>query len=160
MISCTRCKLAGDCRKWKDLSGSLWHMDLFQTNPSYLPFVRNNRRALLRRTYDAGPHPNARWVRRSPFVNVLVCCDFKPLPARKAYLLTISPLLPPDAKIPPVQIGTPEQCRKSLHGCIFANPDICTLIASLPVSHQVCVCCLFVLCVKAVVLCRLVIIVY
>ena len=61
---------------------------------------------------------------------VLVCYDFQPLAARKAYLLMIIPPLPPDAVIPPVPIGTPEQYRAYLHGIVFAHPGFWKLIAS------------------------------
>ena len=94
------------------------------------PAVKTQRLALLRKAYDEGPHPNARWVRRWPFVCVLVCCDFQPLAARKAYLLMINPPLPPDAVIPPVPIGTPEQYRAYLHGIVFSHPGFWKLIAS------------------------------
>ena len=92
--------------------------------------VIKQRLALLRKAYDEGPHPNARWVRRWPFVCVLVCCDFQPLAARKAYLLMINPPLPQDAVIPPIPIGTPELYRAYLHGLVFAHEGIWKLIAS------------------------------
>ena len=92
--------------------------------------VKKQRRALLRKAYDEGPHPNARWVRRWPFVCVLVCCDFQPLAARKAYLLMLNPPLPHDAVIPPVPIGTPELYRAYLHGIVFSHPGFWKLIAS------------------------------
>jgi len=94
------------------------------------PEVKKQRRALLRKAYDEGPHPNARWVRRWPFVCVLVYCDFQPLAARKAYLLMINPPLPHDAVIPPVPIGTPELYRAYLHGIVFSHPGFWKLIAS------------------------------
>ena len=92
--------------------------------------VRMQRRALLRKAYDEGPHPNARWVRRWPFVCVLVCCDFQPLAARKAYLLMLNPPLPHDAVIPPIPIGSPELYRAYLHGIVFSHPGFWKLIAS------------------------------
>ena len=92
--------------------------------------LKRQRCKILRKTYDEGPHPNARWVRRWPFVCVLVCCDFQPLAARKAFLLMINPPLPPDAAIPPVPIGTPELYRAYLHGIVFSHPGFWKLIAS------------------------------
>ena len=94
------------------------------------PAVKTQRLALLRKAYDEGPHPNARWVRRWPFVCVLVCCDFQPLAARKAYLLLINPPLPHDAAIPPVPIGTPELYRAYLQGIVFSHPGFWKVIAS------------------------------
>ena len=105
-------------------------LDLYDSYLCLTPKVKNQRLALLRKAYDEGPHPNARWVRRWPFVCVLVCCDFQPLAARKAYLLMIIPPLPPDAVIPPVPIGTPELYRAYLHGIVFAHPGFWKLIAS------------------------------
>ena len=92
--------------------------------------VKKQRRALLRKAYDDGPHPNARWVRRWPFVCVLVCCDFQPLLARQLVLLELNPPLPHDAKIPPIEIATPEQYRAYLHGIVFSHPGFWKLIAS------------------------------
>ena len=61
---------------------------------------------------------------------MLVCYDFQPLAARKAYLLMTNPPLPHDAKIPPVPIGTPELYRAYLHGIVFSHPGFWKLIAS------------------------------
>ena len=106
-------------------------LDLYGIATSLTPEVKKQQRcALLRKAYDEGPHPNARWVRRWPFVCVLVCCDFQPLAARKAYLLMINPPLPHDAHIPPIPIGTPELYRAYLHGMVFAHEGIWKLIAS------------------------------
>ena len=105
-------------------------LDLFGFGINLTPEVKKQRRALLRKAYDEGPHPNARWVRRWPFVCVLVGCDFQPLAARKAYLLMTNPPLPPDAAIPPVPIGSPELYRAYLHGIVFSHPGFWKLIAS------------------------------
>ena len=105
-------------------------LDLYGVYSSLTPKVKKQRLALLRKAYDEGPHPNARWVRRWPFVCVLVCCDFQPLAARKAYLLMINPPLPHDAVIPPIPIGTPELYRAYLHGIVFSHPGFWKLIAS------------------------------
>jgi hypothetical protein len=105
-------------------------LDIYGTGINLTPEVRKQRRALLRKAYDEGPHPNARWVRRWPFVCVLVGCDFQPLAARKAYLLMTNPPLPPDAAIPPIPIGSPELYRAYLHGIVFSHPGFWKLIAS------------------------------
>jgi hypothetical protein len=105
-------------------------LDLYGVYSSLTPEVRKQRCALLRKAYDEGPHPNARWVRRWPFVCVLVGCDFQPLAARKAYLLMTNPPLPPDAAIPPIPIGSPELYRAYLHGIVFSHPGFWKLIAS------------------------------
>ena len=65
-----------------------------------------------------------------PFVCVLVCCDFQPLTARKAYLLMLNPPLPHDAHIPSIPIGTPELYRAYLHKIVFSHEGIWKLIAS------------------------------
>ena len=99
-------------------------------NSRLTPDELKQRRTTLLTAFEQGPHPDMCWKRRWPFVCVLVGCDFQPLAARKAYLLLINPPLPPDAVIPPVPIGTSEQYRAYLHGCIFAHPGFWKLIAS------------------------------
>jgi len=105
-------------------------LDLYGTYRGITPEIRKQRLDVIRKVYDEGPHPNARWVRRWPFVCVLVGCDFQPLATRQAYLLMINPPLPPDAVIPSVPIGTKEQYRAYLHGFIFAHPGFWKLIVS------------------------------
>jgi Ankyrin repeats (3 copies) len=107
-------------------------LDLYGSglDPKLYRKVKKQRLALLREAYDEGPHPNARWVRRWPFVCVLVGCEFQPLLARQLVLLELNPPLPPDAKIPPIEIATPEQYRAYLHGLVFAHEGIWKLIAS------------------------------
>ena len=85
---------------------------------------------MLTAWFEQGPHPDMCRKRRWLVVCVLVGCDFQPLSARKAYALKINPLLPPDAAIPPVPIGTPEQYRAYLYGCAFAHPGFRNLIAA------------------------------
>ena len=63
-------------------------------NPPLSPAVLEERRALLQHAYDEGPHPNARWARRWPFVMVMVCYGFQPTAARRAVLLALNPPLP------------------------------------------------------------------
>jgi len=94
------------------------------------PAVLEQRRAVLKHAYDEGPHPNARWARRGPFVMVLVCYGFQPTAARRAVLLALNPPLPTDAKIPPIPIGTKEQYRAYLHGLVFSHPGFWKIIAS------------------------------
>ena len=65
-------------------------------HPPLAPAVLEQRRALLQHAYDEGPHPNARWARRWPFVMVLVCYGFQPTAARRAVLLALNPPLPTD----------------------------------------------------------------
>ena len=98
--------------------------------PIPTPAVLEQRRALLQHAYDEGPHPNARWARRWPFVMVLVCYDFQPTAARRAVLLALNPPLPTDAKIPPIPIGAKEQYRAYLHGLVFSHPGFWKIIAS------------------------------
>ena len=105
-------------------------LDIYGTSINLTPKVKKQRLALLRKAYDEGPHPNARWVRRWPLVCVLVGCDFQPLLARQMVLLELNPALPPDAEIPPIEIATPKQYRAYLHGMVFAHPGFWKLIAS------------------------------
>ena len=98
--------------------------------PRLTPAELEQRRAIVLTAFEQGPYPDMCWKRRWPFVCVLVGCDFQPLAARKAHLLLINPPLPHDAAIPPVPIGTPEQYRAYMHGCIFAHPGFWKLIAA------------------------------
>ena len=98
--------------------------------PPLSPAVLEERRALLQHTYDEGPHPNARWARRWPFVMVMVFNDFQPLLARQLILLALNPPLPPDASIPPVIISTVAQRRAFLNMKVFGHEDIWRIIAS------------------------------
>ena len=99
-------------------------------HPSLTSDELKQRRATLRTAFEQGPHPDACWARRWPFVSVMVGCDFQPLLARQLVLLALNPPLPHDAQIPPIEIATPEQYRAYLHGCIFAHPGFWKIIAS------------------------------
>jgi Ankyrin repeats (3 copies) len=99
-------------------------------NTPLTPAVLRKRRALLQHAYDEGPHPNARWARRWPFMQVMVCYDFQPLAARRAVLLAPNPPLPTNVAIPAIPIGTQEQYRAYLHGLVFSHPGFWKLIAS------------------------------
>ena len=99
-------------------------------NPKLSPAVLEQRRALLKHAYDEGPHPNARWARRWPFMQVMVFNDFQPLAARRAVLLALNPPLPPNVPIPAIPIGTKEQYRAYLQGLVFSHPGFWKIIAS------------------------------
>ena len=98
--------------------------------PPLSPAVLEERRALLQHAYDEGPHPNARWARRWPFMQVMVFNDFQLLAARRAFLLALNPPLPPNVPIPAIPIGTKEQYRAYLQGLVFSHPGFWKLIAS------------------------------
>ena len=98
--------------------------------PPLSPAVLEERRALLQHAYDEGPHPNARWARRWPFMQVMVFNDFQPLLARQLILLTLNPPLPPDASIPPVIISTVAQRRAFLNMAVFGHGYLWMIIAS------------------------------
>ena len=99
-------------------------------NPPLSPAVLEDRRALLQHAYEEGPHPNARWARRWPFMQVMVFNDFQPLLARQLILLTLNPPLPPDASIPPVIISTVAQRRAFLNMAVFGHGYLWRIIAS------------------------------
>ena len=94
------------------------------------PAVLEQRRALLQHAYDEGPHPNARWARRWPFVMVLVCYDFQPTAARRAVLLSLNPPLPTNVKIPPIVMRTKAERRAYLNMAVFGHEGIWRIIAS------------------------------
>ena len=101
-----------------------------KANPHLTPAVLEERRALLQHAYDEGPHPNARWARRLPFMQVMVFNDFQPLLARQLIQLTLNPPLPPDASIPPVIISTAAQRRAFLNMAVFGHGYLWMIIAS------------------------------
>ena len=98
--------------------------------PLLTPAVLEERRALLQHAYDEGPHPNARWARRWPFVMVLVCYGFQPTAARRAVLLALKPPLPTNVKIPPIVMRTEAQRRAFLNMKVFGHEGIWRIIAS------------------------------
>ena len=99
-------------------------------DPPLTPAVLEQRRALLQHTYDEGPHPNARWARRWPFVMVMVCYGFQPTAARRAVLLALNTPLPPNVKIPPLPNRTRAQRRALLNMKMFGHEGIWRIIAS------------------------------
>jgi hypothetical protein len=94
------------------------------------PAVLEQRRAVLQHAYDEGPHPDARWTRRWPFVMVLVCYGFQPTAARRAVLLALNPPLPTNVKIPPLPNRTRAQRRALLNMKVFGHEGIWRIIAS------------------------------
>ena len=101
-----------------------------KANPHLTPAVLEERRALLQHAYDEGPHPNARWARRWPFMQVMVFNDFQPTAARRAVLLALNPPLPPNVKIPPLPNRTRAQRRALLNMKVFGHEGIWRIIAS------------------------------
>ena len=98
--------------------------------PPLAPAVLEERRALLKHSYDEGPHPNACWARRWPFMQVMVFNDFQPLAARRAVLLALNPPLPTNVKIPPIVMRTKAQRRAYLNMKVFGHEGIWRIIAS------------------------------
>ena len=105
-------------------------LQMYGRHVNLAPAVLEERLALLQHTYDEGPHPNARWARRWPFMQVMVFNDFQPLLARQLILLTLNPPLPPDVSIPPVIISTVAQRRAFLNMKVFGHEGIWRIIAS------------------------------
>jgi hypothetical protein len=94
-------------------------------------------KAALLDCFRKGPHPSQvqrrkdeNWARRLPFMLVMTGCDFKPLLARQLALLLLSPPLPPDVKIPPIEIATVAQKRAFLNMAVFGHEGLVRLIAS------------------------------
>ena len=61
---------------------------------------------------------------------VMTGCDFKPLLARQLALLLLNPPLPPDVKIPPIEIATVAQKRAFLNMAVFGHEGLVRIIAS------------------------------
>ena len=98
--------------------------------PPLAPAVLEERLALLKHAYDEGPHPNACWARRWPFMQVMVFNDFHPTAARRAVLLALNPPLPTNVKIPPLPNRTRAQRRALLNMKVFGHEGIWRIIAS------------------------------
>ena len=107
------------------------------TKPPLSEETKEEHRAALRDCFRKGPHPSQvqrrkeeNWARRLPFMLVMTGCDFKPLIARQLALLLLSPALPPDVKIPPIEIATVAQKRAFLNMAVFGHEGLVRLIAS------------------------------
>jgi hypothetical protein len=99
--------------------------------------TKEKHRAALRDCFRKGPHPSQvqrrkdeNWARRLPLMLVMAGCDFKPLIARQLALLSLNPALPPDVKIPPIEIATVAQKRAFLNMAVFGHEGLVRLIAS------------------------------
>ena len=99
--------------------------------------TKEEHKAALLDCFRKGPHPSQvqrrkdeNWARRLPFMLVMTGCDFKPLLARQLALLLLSPALPPDAAIPPIDIATVAQKRAFLNMAVFGHEGLVRLIAS------------------------------
>ena len=106
-------------------------------NPRLSKQTKDEHRAALLDCFRKGPHPSQvqrrkdeNWVRRLPLMLVMTRCDFKPLLARQLALLLLSPALPPDVKIPPIDIATVAQKRAFLNMAVFGHEGLVRLIAS------------------------------
>ena len=114
-------------------------MDLHgvNANPRLSEETDEEHRAALLDCFRKGPHPSQvqrrkdeNWARRLPFLLVMTGCDFKPLLARQLALLLLNPPLPPDVKIPPIEIATVAQKRAFLNMAVFGHEGLVRLIAS------------------------------
>ena len=108
-----------------------------EANPPLSEKTKEKHRAALLDCFRKGPHPSQvqrrkdeNWARRLPFMLVMSGCDFKPLLARQLALLLLSPALPPDVKIPPIEIATVAQKRAFLNMAVFGHEGLVRLIAS------------------------------
>ena len=106
-------------------------------NPRLSKKTKKKDKAALLDCFRKGPHPsqvqrrkNENWARRLPFLLVMTGCDFKPLLARQLALFLLSPPLPPDVKIPPIEIATVAQKRAFLNTAVFGHKGLVRLIAS------------------------------
>ena len=99
--------------------------------------TKEEHRAALLDCFRKGPHPSQvqrrkdeNFARRLPLMLVMTGCDFKPLLARQLALFLLSPPLPPDVKIPPIEIATVAQKRAFLNTAVFGHEGLVRLIAS------------------------------
>ena len=106
-------------------------------NPPLSEETKEEHKAALLDCFRKGPHPsqvqrrkNENWARRLPLMLVMTGCDFKPLVALQLALLLLNPPLPPDVKIPPIEIATVAQKRAFLNMAVFGLEGLLKLIAS------------------------------
>ena len=99
--------------------------------------TKEEHRAALLDCFRKGPHPSQvqrrkdeNFARRLPLMLVMAGCDFRPLLARQLAFLLLSPPLPPDAAIPPIEIATVAQKRAFLNMAVFGHEGLLKLIAS------------------------------
>ena len=99
--------------------------------------TKEEHKAALLDCFRKGPHPSQvqrrkdeNFARRLPFMLVITGCDFKPLIARQLALLLLSPPLPTDVAIPPIEIATVAQKRAFLNMAVFGHEGLVRLIAS------------------------------
>ena len=107
------------------------------TNPRLSEETEEEHKAALLDCFRKGPHPSQvqrrkdeNWACRLPLMLVMTGCDFRPLLGRQLALLMLSPALPPDVKIPPIDISTVAQKRAFLNMAVFGHEGLVRLIAS------------------------------
>ena len=131
------------CSKGADLMAvsNEWFTPLqiygFRANPRLSLKTKKEHKAALLDCFRKGPHPSQvqrrkdeNWARRWPLMLVMTGCNFQPLIARQLALLLLSPPLPPDVKIPPIEIATVAQKRAFLNMAVFGHEGLVRLIAS------------------------------
>ena len=106
-------------------------------NPPLSEETKEEHKAALLDCFRKGLHPSQvqrrkdeNWARRLPLMLVMTGCDFKPLVARQLALLLLNPPLPPDVKIPPIEIATVAQKRAFLNMAVLGHEGLLKLIAS------------------------------
>ena len=103
-------------------------LDLYGIFANLSDELKQKHRAALLGCFRIGPHllqvkrrADDNFGRRLSFMLVITGCDFTPLLARQLALLSLNPPLPPDAKIPHVEIATVAQKRAFLNMAVFGH---------------------------------------
>jgi hypothetical protein len=118
----------GDPRVKNQINYSaLTHFGHF-SDPRPSPVERQRVQKQFLAAWEAGCHPDARWLRRRGLVLMLAGCGFQPLAYRKAQLKAAA--LPTDAKIPPLPNKTRRQKLALLHDTLLGHPGLMKLVAS------------------------------
>jgi len=91
----------------------------------------------IEKAFAQGPHPSQVqrrkteiWIRRWPFIQVMVQCGFQPLLHRRVEQLLNSPPVSPDDEIPPVELVTAEQRRAFYLMQIFGHEGFWKAVAA------------------------------
>jgi len=103
----------GHCTNWND-------------RPS--PQEQQRAKEQILAAWKAGPHPDARWLRRRGLLLLLAGCGFQPLAYRKAQLKAAA--LPTDAKIPPLPNKTRRERQTLQQSVVLGNLGLMQRVAS------------------------------
>jgi hypothetical protein len=92
------------------------------------PQEQQRAREQILAAWKAGPHPDARWLRRRGLLLMLAGCGFQPLAYRKAQQKAAA--LPTDAKIPPLPNKTRRERQTLQQSTVLGNLGLMQRVTS------------------------------